>query len=108
MKPLRVAIVGSGPSGFFAAGNLLEQDDIEVQVDVFDRLPTPFGLVRYGVAPDHPAIKSVTKIFDRTAQHENFRYFGNVEVATDIQAAELAQWYDAVIYAIGASGGRRL
>ncbi|KXP06986.1 NADP oxidoreductase [Tsukamurella tyrosinosolvens] len=108
MKPLRVAIVGSGPSGFFAAGNLLEQGDIEVQVDVFDRLPTPFGLVRYGVAPDHPAIKSVTKIFDRTAQHENFRYFGNVEVATDIQASELAQWYDAVIYAIGASGGRRL
>lgn len=108
MKPLRVAIVGSGPSGFFAAGNLLEQDQIEVQVDVFDRLPTPFGLVRYGVAPDHPAIKSVTKIFDRTAQHENFRYFGNVEVATDITAAELAQWYDAVIYAIGASGGRRL
>lgn len=108
MKPLRVAIVGSGPSGFFAAGNLLEQDDIEVTVDVYDRLPTPFGLVRYGVAPDHPAIKSVTKIFDRTAQHENFRYFGNVEVATDITAAELAQWYDAVIYAIGASGGRRL
>ncbi|ADG77724.1 FAD-dependent pyridine nucleotide-disulfide oxidoreductase OS=Tsukamurella paurometabola (strain ATCC 8368 / DSM / CCUG 35730 / CIP 100753 / JCM 10117 /KCTC 9821 / NBRC 16120 / NCIMB 702349 / NCTC 13040) OX=521096 GN=Tpau_1092 PE=3 SV=1 [Tsukamurella paurometabola] len=108
MAPLRVAIVGSGPSGFFAAGNLLEQDDIEVTVDVFDRLPTPFGLVRYGVAPDHPAIKSVTKIFDRTAQHENFRYFGNVEVATDITAAELAQWYDAVIYAIGASGGRRL
>ncbi|GAB3128909.1 FAD-dependent oxidoreductase [Tsukamurella serpentis] len=108
MKPLRVAIVGSGPSGFFAAGNLLEQDDIEVQVDVFDRLPTPFGLIRYGVAPDHPAIKSVTKIFDRTAQHEGFRYFGNVEVATDVQASELAQWYDAVIYAIGASGGRRL
>ncbi|TWS28395.1 NADP oxidoreductase [Tsukamurella conjunctivitidis] len=108
MKPLRVAIVGSGPSGFFAAGNLLEQDDLDVQVDVFDRLPTPFGLVRYGVAPDHPAIKSVTKIFDRTAQHENFRYFGNVEIATDIQASELAQWYDAVIYAIGASGGRRL
>ncbi|WP_019202611.1 FAD-dependent oxidoreductase [Tsukamurella sp. 1534] len=108
MTALRVAIVGSGPSGFFAAGNLLEQDDVEVQVDVFDRLPTPFGLVRYGVAPDHPAIKSVTKIFDRTAQHENFRYFGNVEVATHVTAAELAQWYDAVIYAIGASGGRRL
>lgn len=108
MKPLRVAIVGSGPSGFFAAGNLLEQEDVPVRVDVFDRLPTPFGLIRYGVAPDHPAIKSVTKIFDATAQHENFRYFGNVEVAGHLSAAELAERYDAVIYAIGASGGRRL
>ena len=66
--PLRVAIIGSGPAGFYTADHLLKQSDVHVQVDMFDRLPTPFGLVRFGVAPDHPKIKSVTRVFDRIAQ----------------------------------------
>src|SRR3712207_9108328 len=81
-QPLRVAIVGSGPSGFYAAGHLLKcksHPDLNVQVDMFDRLPTPWGLVRGGVAPDHPNIKAVSRVYEKTAEHPEFRFFGNVE-----------------------------
>lgn len=100
----RVAIVGSGPSGFYAAGALLAVDGLAV--DMFDRLPTPFGLVRAGVAPDHPKIKSVTRIFDRSAAHERFRFIGNVRVGFDLATEELRRCYDAVIYAYGAGRGK--
>src|SRR6266545_2548292 len=83
-NPLRVAIIGSGPSGFYAAEHLLKQAGMSIQVDMFDRLPTPFGLVRGGVAPDHPKIKSVTKVYDRIAANPSFRFFGHVEFGTDI------------------------
>lgn len=105
--PLRVAIVGSGPSGFYAAGHLLSQAGRPIEVDVFERLPTPWGLVRGGVAPDHPKIKSVTRMYEKTARKEGFRFFGNVEVGTDISHDELASWYDAVIYASGTSGDKK-
>ena len=102
-NPLRVAIVGSGPAGFYAAEHLLRQEQSAVEVDVFDRLPTPFGLVRAGVAPDHPKIKSVIRVYEKTAAREGFRFFGNVEVGRDLSATELAERYHAVIHAYGAS-----
>src|SRR5262245_33444576 len=77
---LKVAIVGSGPAGFYVAEHLLKQTEVPVRVDMFDRLPTPFGLVRFGVAPDHPKIKSVTRVFDKIARNPLFRFYGNVEV----------------------------
>jgi ferredoxin--NADP+ reductase len=107
-RPLNVAIVGAGPSGFYAAGSLLTQQSLVVHIDMFDRLPAPYGLVRYGVAPDHQKIKSVTKIYDRTAAAPRFRFFGNVNFGTDITRAELRHYYDAVIYAVGAQSDRRL
>src|SRR5215212_2482115 len=106
--PPRVAIVGSGPAGFYAAEHLLRTDDHEFEVDMFDRLPTPFGLVRAGVAPDHPKIKSVIRVYEKTAARDGFRFFGNVEVGREISAAELAQHYNAVIYAYGAPTDRHL
>jgi len=107
-SPLRVAVVGSGPAGFYAAEHLLRQEEIDFEVDVFDRLPTPFGLVRAGVAPDHPKIKSVIRVYEKTAAREGFRFFGNVEVGRDVSAAELAEHYNAVIYAYGAPTDRHL
>jgi ferredoxin--NADP+ reductase len=107
-NPLRVAIVGSGPAGFYAAEHLLKQDRATVEVDVFDRLPTPFGLVRAGVAPDHPKIKSVIRVYEKTAAREGFRFFGNVEVGRDISAAGLAERYHAVIHAYGSPTDRHL
>ena len=106
--PLRVAIVGSGPAGFYAAGQLLSSSDSVVQVDVFDRLMTPWGLVRFGVAPDHPKIKSVTRVFEKTARMPGFGFHGNVEVGVDVSHAELAAAYHAVLYAVGTPGDRRL
>ena len=88
-RPLRVAIIGAGPAGFYAAGVLLQQKEREVAIDMFDRLPAPYGLVRYGVAPDHQKIKSVTKVYDRTAAHVRFRFFGNVDFGKDITRADL-------------------
>ena len=82
--PLRVAIVGSGPAGFYAAGALLASADPPVEVALFERLPTPWGLVRLGVAPDHPKIKSVSRAFEKIAQRPGFRFFGNVEVGRDL------------------------
>ncbi|MFI6367672.1 FAD-dependent oxidoreductase [Nocardia sp. NPDC050630] len=102
----RIAIVGSGPSGFYAASELLARTGAEI--DMFDRLLTPFGLVRAGVAPDHPKIKTVTRVFDKTAQHPRFRFIGNVSVGQDITPNTLAKHYTAVIYAHGASKGRTL
>jgi len=112
MRPYHVAIVGSGPSGFFAAASLLKaadtSDGIEVAVDMLEMLPTPWGLVRSGVAPDHPKIKSISKQFEKTAEDPRFRFFGNVIVGEHVQSAELAERYDAVIYAVGAQSDRTL
>jgi len=107
-NPLRIAIVGSGPAGFYAAGQLLSLPDTVVHVDVFDRLMTPWGLVRFGVAPDHPKIKSVTRVFEKTARQPGFTFHGNVEVGVDVTHEELAAAYHAVLYAVGTSGDRRL
>jgi ferredoxin--NADP+ reductase len=107
-NPLRVAIVGSGPAGFYAAESLFANDEVTVEVDILDRLPTPFGLVRAGVAPDHPKIKNVIRRYEKTAGNEGFRFFGNVEVGRDVSAAELAERYHAVVYAYGSSTDRQL
>jgi ferredoxin/flavodoxin---NADP+ reductase len=107
-NPLRVAIVGSGPAGFYAAGHLLKDKERVVQVDMFDRLPTPWGLVRAGVAPDHPKIKAVSRIYEKTAGHPEFRFYGNVEFGTDLSHEELTSHYHAVIYAVGAQTDRQM
>lgn len=104
---MRVAIVGSGPSGFYAAQELLAQQ-LSVKVDMFEKLPVPFGLVRYGVAPDHPKIKNVAKVFEKTAENPNFSFFGNVTVGKNISVFELQKFYDAIVFAIGAEADRRL
>lgn len=106
-NPLRVAIIGSGPSGFYAAEHLQKQD-IAVEIDMFDRLPTPFGLVRGGVAPDHQKIKSVTKVYDKIASQPSFRFYGNVNFGTDVTRSDLEQHYHAIIYAVGAQTDREL
>jgi ferredoxin/flavodoxin---NADP+ reductase len=103
-----VAIVGSGPAGFYAAEHLLKRDDVSVEVDMFDRLPTPFGLVRAGVAPDHPKIKSVIRMYEKTAAREGYQFFGNVAIGTEITVAELEQRYHAVVSAYGTATDRRL
>src|SRR6266516_1344069 len=107
-NPMRVAIVGSGPAGFYAAEHLLKQESTAVEVDVFDKLPTPFGLVRAGVAPDHPKIKSVIRVYEKTAARPGFRFFGGVELGKDLSATELAERYDAVVYAYGTATDRKL
>jgi ferredoxin--NADP+ reductase len=107
-NPLRVAIVGSGPSGFYAAEHLFRALGEGVRVDMIERLPTPYGLVRGGVAPDHPKIKSVTKVYDKIAQREGFAFFGNVEYGTDVTLDDLKQHYNAVIFATGAQTDRSL
>jgi ferredoxin--NADP+ reductase len=107
-RPLRVAVVGSGPAGFYAAGHLLASGDPVVEVDVLDRLPTPWGLVRLGVAPDHPNIKAVSRAFERIASNERFRFLGNVGVGADISPHDLSRLYDAVVYCVGAQTDRRL
>lgn len=107
-SPLRVAVIGSGPSGFYATDYLLNKSGLTVFVDMFDRLPTPFGLVRGGVAPDHQKIKSVTKVYEKIASLPTFRFFGHVEFGTDITRADLMRHYHAVIYAVGAQTDRTL
>ncbi|HUK45309.1 MAG TPA: FAD-dependent oxidoreductase [Gaiellaceae bacterium] len=102
---LRVAVVGSGPAGFYAAGPLLARG---AQVDLIERLPTPWGLVRFGVAPDHPEIKAVSRVFEKIAREPGFRFFGNVDVGKTISPAELAELYEAVVYTVGAQTDRRL
>ncbi|HSL65326.1 MAG TPA: FAD-dependent oxidoreductase [Gaiellaceae bacterium] len=106
-RPRRVAIVGSGPAGFYAAGALLTADP-PAEVDMIERLPTPWGLVRLGVAPDHPKLKDVSRAFERIAQRPGFRFLGNVELGRDVEHADLARLYDAVLYAVGAQTDRRL
>ena len=107
-KPVRVAIVGAGPSGFYAAEHILKDDSTHAQVDLFDRLPTPFGLVRGGVAPDHPKIKSVIRVYEKTAAREGFRFFGNVKVGHDIEVDDLERLYHAIVYTIGCETDRQL
>jgi ferredoxin/flavodoxin---NADP+ reductase len=109
--PLRVAIVGSGPAGFYAAGHLLKNKanpDLVAQVDMYDRLPTPWGLVRAGVAPDHPNIKAVSRVYEKTASDPEFRFFGNVEFGRDVTHDDLLDHYHAVIYAVGAQTDKHM
>lgn len=107
-EPLRVAIIGAGPAGFYAADRILRGEGLHAQVDLFDRLPTPYGLVRGGVAPDHPKIKAVTKVYERTAGLEGFRFFGNVEIGRDLTVEELERHYHAIFYTFGAEDDREL
>ncbi len=107
-NPLRVAVVGSGPAGFYAAEELLKQSDLKVVVDVFDRLPTPYGLVRGGVAPDHQKIKSVIKLYERTAAREGFRFFGNVTFGTDLSLDEMFGHYHQLLLSTGAESDNRM
>ena len=110
MSKFKVAIVGAGPAGYFAAQALqnLTNEDRSFEIDMIERLPTPWGLVRSGVAPDHPKIKTVAKVFEKIATNENFRLFANVEIGTDITIAQLQEKYDAVIIATGSSLGKSL
>jgi ferredoxin--NADP+ reductase len=107
-RPLRVAILGAGPTGFYAADHLLRQDGVVVEVDLFDRLPTPFGLVRLGVAPDHQKIKSVTVAFDKVANHPRFRFFGHVELGKHLDVDDLRRHYHQILYSTGAQTDRRM
>ncbi|MFP6581079.1 MAG: FAD-dependent oxidoreductase [Candidatus Hydrogenedentota bacterium] len=106
-RPLRVAIIGSGPSGFYAADALLKAEEATV-VDMFERLPCPYGLVRLGVAPDHQKIKNVIKVYDRIAVKPGFTYYGNVEFGKDMSLEDVKRHYDAVIFANGAQRDRNL
>src|SRR4051812_26492036 len=101
LRTLNVAIVGSGPSAFFAAEALLAAGQ-GVEIDIIERLPAPFGLIRFGVAPDHQLTKSVTESFEAIAQSPNVRFFGNVRIGSDVQVADLQNFYDAVVLATGA------
>jgi ferredoxin--NADP+ reductase len=107
-QPLRVAIVGAGPAGYYAADHLLKQDGRVIEVDVIDRLPTPYGLVRAGVAPDHQKIKAVTAAFDKVAAHPRFRFYGGVELGKDIEVADLRRHYHQIVYCTGAQTDRRM
>ena len=104
-RALRVAVVGSGPAGFYTAGPLLAAG---AQVDLIERLPTPWGLVRLGVAPDHPEIKAVSRVFEKIAKEARFRFFGSVDVGREVSHAELSTLYDAVVYTVGAQTDRRM
>lgn len=108
----RIAVIGAGPAGFYTAGHLLKDGvgghSIDLEVDMFERLPTPWGLVRSGVAPDHPKIKSVTRVYEKTAAHPRFRFFGNVELGRDVTREELAGHYHAIVYATGSPADRPL
>lgn len=106
--PLRVAVVGSGPAGFYAVEELLKQEGMKVLVDLFDRLPTPYGLVRGGVAPDHQKIKSVVKQYEKTAGRPGFRFFGNVTFGKDISLDEMLAYYHQILFTTGAESDRRL
>ena len=110
MPQFKVAIVGAGPAGYFAAQALqnLANDERSFLIDMIERLPTPWGLVRSGVAPDHPKIKTVSKVFEKIAANENFRLFANIEIGEDITVAQLQEKYDAVIIATGSSLGKKL
>jgi ferredoxin--NADP+ reductase len=105
---IRIAVIGSGPAGFYAAGHLLKDAAERIEVDMLERLPTPWGLVRSGVAPDHPKIKSVTRIYEKTAAHPRFRYFGNVTFGEHISHEDLLAHYHAIVYATGSPSDRAL
>lgn len=107
-RPLRVAIVGTGPAGFYAAQTLTRAQGLHARVDLIDQLPTPYGLVRAGVAPDHPNIKRVSRGFARVAEGPQVRFFGNVKLGRDVHLSELRERYDAVVLATGAHASRPL
>jgi ferredoxin/flavodoxin---NADP+ reductase len=107
-RPLRVAVIGAGPAGFYVAEHLLRRADLVAEVDMFDRLPTPYGLVRAGVAPDHQKIKAVTGAFDKVAAHPRFRFFGGVELGKDVSVGDLREHYHQIVYATGAQTDRRM
>lgn len=106
--PIRIAVIGSGPAGFYAAGHLLKDAEAGIEVDMIERLPTPWGLVRSGVAPDHPKIKSVTRVYEKTAAHPRFRYFGNVTFGEHVSHEDLLEHYHAIVYATGSPVDRPL
>jgi ferredoxin--NADP+ reductase len=106
--PLRVAVVGAGPAGFYAAEHLFKQEELSVEVDLFDRLPTPYGLVRAGVAPDHQKIKLVTRMYEKIAAKPGFRFFGNVTFGTDLDLDDLRAHYHAIVFSTGAQTDRAL
>jgi ferredoxin--NADP+ reductase len=110
MPQYKVAIVGAGPAGYFAAQALqnLQSEDLQFSIDMIERLPTPWGLVRSGVAPDHPKIKSVSKVFEKVANEPNFRLFGNVELGSDLTIEQLKERYDAIVIATGSALGKKL
>ncbi len=107
-SPIRIAVIGSGPAGFYAAGHLLKDASERIEVDMIERLPTPWGLVRSGVAPDHPKIKSVTRVYEKTAVHPRFRYFGNVTFGEHVSREDLLSHYHAIVYATGSPLDRPL
>lgn len=104
----RVAVIGSGPSAFYTTEALFKAQESGVQVDMFDRLPVPFGLVRGGVAPDHQKIKNVIRVYDKIAANPGFRFFGNVKLGADIQVDDLARHYDQIVYAFGCESDNKL
>ncbi|HEX5853701.1 MAG TPA: FAD-dependent oxidoreductase [Solirubrobacteraceae bacterium] len=106
--PIRIAVIGSGPAGFYTAGHLLKDPEERIEVDMLERLPTPWGLVRSGVAPDHPKIKSVTRVYEKTAAHPRFRYFGNITFGEHVSRDELLERYHAIVYATGSPSDRPL
>ena len=110
MPQYKVAIVGAGPAGYFAAQALqnLQTEDLQFSIDMIERLPTPWGLVRSGVAPDHPKIKTVAKVFEKVANEPNFRLFANVELGSDLTIEQLKEKYDAVVIATGSALGKKL
>ncbi len=107
-RPLRIAIIGAGPAGFYAVEALLKQKDLVCIIDIFNRFPYPYGLVRDGVAPDHQSIKSVTRIYDRLLTDPRVRYFGNVTFGTDILHEDTRKFYDQIVYAVGAQSDRKM
>ena len=107
-EPLRVAVVGSGPAGFYVVEKLFKELDSAVEIDMYDRLPTPFGLVRFGVAPDHEKIKNVTRVFEKLAARPNFRFYGNVNVGEHVTVDELKRYYHQICFATGAQTDRSL
>ncbi len=106
--PLRVAIIGAGPTGFYAADHLLRQPGLTAAIDIIDRAPTPFGLVRSGVAPDHQKIKTVTAAFDKIATHPRVRFYGSLDVGKDVTVDDLRRHYHQIVYATGAQTDRRM
>jgi len=106
-RPLRIAIIGSGPSGFYAADTLLK-NDLNINVAMFEKLPVPYGLVRFGVAPDHSKIRNVIKIYEKVAAEDKYTYWGNVTIGKDVTVEELQEHFDALIFAFGAATDRRI
>src|SRR5258706_14569346 len=106
-RPLRVAVVGAGPAGFYTTEALLRTDR-PVSVDLIDRLPTPYGLVRAGVAPDHQKLKAAIRVYEKIAQRPGFAFHGNVNVGRDVTLDELRRFYDAIVLSYGAETDKRL